>query len=83
AALGSTEAIVLRTACPGVPAAPPGRRVGVAAAELAAAVLAPIADAYDRAEALRAGWVEPLAERHFRPAGEAGGPVTGTTRVGQ
>jgi hypothetical protein len=68
AALGSAEALTLRTA------AGPSPQTAVAAADIAALVLGTVANAYDRAEELCGRWAGELIEEDLRPAGDEGGP---------
>jgi hypothetical protein len=68
AALGSAEALTLRTA------AGPSPQTALAAADIAARVLGTVSEAYDRAEELCGRWAADLAEEDFRPAEDGDGP---------
>ncbi|GIG90887.1 hypothetical protein [Plantactinospora endophytica] len=69
--LGSAEAVTVVTARVGEHGpsgvAPEGLPVGSAAAEIGARILATVAEAYDRAEALPQRWAAELDESTYRP----------------
>jgi hypothetical protein len=66
AALGSAQAVTLRTTPAGTP------ETAAAAADIAATILRTIAEAYDAAETLSRQWAERLAEEDYRPPADEG-----------